>query len=101
MLDQNSVAFSAALVSFYHHGRLFGGRRVLGRGFWVRLARALLAPVVPPLQLARIAARVLLGPRSGQMIVTLPPIMLLLGAWALGEGVGSLAGEGTSGRWWQ
>lgn len=101
MLDRNPTPFGAALVSLYHHGRLFGSGRVRGRGVAVRLVRAGLAPLVPVLHLTRIAGRVLPGPRRGRMILTLPLMATLLLAWSLGEGIGSLAGEGASRRHWR
>ena len=58
-----------------------------------RLARAVAAPLVPPLLLWRIAARVRGKGRHGREFArSLPPLLLFLVCWAAGEASGYLRG---------
>lgn len=100
MFDDNDVGLQSSLPAMYHHGRLYGGRRVEGQRLLVRPLRLALSPLVPLIQLARIvqAASAVHGPLV--VVRCLPQLSVLLLAWALGEGVGSLLGAGDSASRW-
>jgi hypothetical protein len=70
----------------YRHGKVFGAwRRSSGAGQW----RALLAPLVPLVFLARIARRVRPNER-GALVASLPFLLLYLVCWTAGETAGLL-----------
>ena len=97
--DVNDKAFLQAVSGFFHHGRLFGARRVCGRR-WERVFRAFLAPLVPAIQGARLVKAAW---AAGVVLPLLRSALFtgtLLSSWAIGEGVGSLFGEGDSARRW-
>lgn len=100
MFDDNDVGLQSSLPAMFHHGRLYGGRRVEGQGLLVRLLRSASSPLVPWIHLARIAkpASAVHGPLV--VVRCLPQLSVLLLAWALGEGVGSLLGAGDSASRW-
>jgi len=100
MLDENKTLLGCATRTQYHHGRLFGGGRVQGRSLWVRLARAAVAPAVPAMLLGRIMREAGAAGQLGKVLRCLPALLLLLGAWSIGEAVGSLFGPGQSGERW-
>jgi hypothetical protein len=101
LLDENQVPLGRALVALYHHGRFYGARRVARSSFGTRLLRCALSPLVPPLQLARVARRALAAGAVAPLLRAFAALVLLCCAWAVGEGVGSLVGEGASGRRWR
>jgi hypothetical protein len=75
------------------HGRYFAARRSLEFTGAQRLARAMGSLVVPPLILKRIAGRVWRnGRHRGRFLATLPLVASFSVAWAVGEGLGYLAG---------
>ena len=100
MLDTEKLSLNAALADQYRHGRLFGGRRSAGSGWPARLLRASLAPAVPAVLLSRIAPAAVEAGRGTALARAAPLLLLLLTAWAIGEGVGALAGPGRSASRW-
>lgn len=100
MFDDQRRPLSWSLRALHHHGRLYGGGRVSGRGVGVRLFRAAVSPLVPFVQLARITSEARAVGQAGRVLRCLPHLLLLLVAAALGEAVGSLAGTGRSGERW-
>lgn len=73
------------------HGRAYAARR--GSGPW----RALAAPVLPFLLAGRIARTVWTRPGARTLLLrSLAPLLAAEGAWALGEVLGYLAGDGGS-----
>jgi len=100
MFDENERPLASATRAQYHHGRLFGGGRVQGRGLFVRLMRFAVAPAVPAILLARIAREAAAAGHRADVLRALPALSLLLGAWSAGEAAGSLFGPGQSGARW-
>ncbi len=101
VVDENEQPLGRSFSALYHHGRFYGARRVAHGTRGERLLHFALCPLVPVIQLARVtraasAARIL-----WPLLRALPALVLLLFAWALGEAVGSLRGEGASGRRWR
>lgn len=85
------VAFSRFVRERFHHGRAYAARR------GGPAARALLAPLLPILLTGRLARRVRRKPGiKGRLRRALPGLFLAHGAWALGEAVGHVAGDGGS-----
>jgi hypothetical protein len=100
MVDCNSADMSTATRAQFHHGRLFGGGRVQGQGVLTRLKFAALSPAVPAVLFSRIARHVGSAGHSAELLRALPSLSVLLGAWAIGEGLGSLFGPGQSEARW-
>lgn len=100
MFDENDRSFSVAMRAQFHHGRLFGGERVRDRGLFSRFVRCALTPVVPVVLLNRIAREAAAAGHASEVWRSLPALLLLLGAWATGEAIGSLFGTGQSGDRW-
>ncbi len=101
MEDVSRVPLAAAARSIYHHGRLYGGQRLAGRPVVERMLRAGLAPAIPLVLAARILREVLPAGYGGEALRAGPSLGLLLAAWAMGEGIGALAGPGDSARRWR
>jgi hypothetical protein len=77
----------------FEHGRHFGAWRVRSGGVSRRRVIAA-SPLVPPLLLARIAARVARRPSlAWRFAIALPALAVLAVAWALGEVAGALEPE--------
>ena len=75
----------------YRHACHFAALRAAGRPVGWRLVRAVGAPLVPPLLLWRIAARVREKARHGRELARAVPLLLLfLVCWAAGEATGYL-----------
>lgn len=94
-------AHGARLSTRFRHGRLYAGRLVAGRGWPQRAAAFTKSLLLPPIlagRALRSAASVL--PPAGA-IKAAPWICAMEAAWAAGEAVGSLTGEGHSENWWQ
>lgn len=100
MFDENNRPLATAARAQYHHGRLFGGERVQGRGLFSRFVRCAIAPAVPVVLLRRIAREVAAAGHMADLWRALPALLLLLGAWSAGEAIGSLFGKGQSGDRW-
>ena len=91
----------ARLSTRFQHGRLYAARRSAGRSWLVRLtllAKSVTLPVILPARALSTVFRAL--PLSSIPRVALW-IGLLEGAWALGEAVGYLAGEGNALESWR
>ena len=79
----------------YVQGRYFGARRSRALTLAQRLVRAAASPIVPFLLLSRIAGRTWKnGRHRSKLWATLPLIFCFVLAWAVGEGLGYLAGPG-------
>lgn len=100
MEDASRTTLGRAIGSMYHHGRLYGGERVAGRPATARLVRAVLAPAVPAVLAVRIVRQVIPAGHGARLPGAAPALVCLLAGWAAGEGAGSLAGPGESGRRW-
>lgn len=101
MLDTNQQALLAACRSQYHHGRLWAGRAQRHRHLARRLVRSLGTGLIPFVALRRIARGAHRAGRLEKLLAALPPLSLLLAAWAGGEAVGTLIGAGQSGNPWR
>ena len=74
-----------------HHGRAYAARR--GSGPW----RAMSVPVLPFVLAGRIARKVWTRPGARTLFLrSLAPLLAAEGAWAFGEALGYLAGDGGS-----
>ena len=96
-IDRHGARLSTRL----QHGRLYAARRSAGRSWLVRLAllaKSVTLPVILPARALSTVFRAL--PLSSIPRVALW-IGLLEGAWALGEAVGYLAGEGNALESWR
>lgn len=92
--SRRRVRLGAAIAERASFGRLYGASRarLIGRGR--RWAYAALAPLLPPLLLARIARRALTTPGLRTLFLgALPPLVLLLLAWTWGETLGYWTGR--------
>ena len=77
----------------YRHACYFAALRAAGQPMARRLVRAVAAPLVPPLLLWRIVARVRrTGRHRRELARALPPLLLFLVCWAAGEATGYLLG---------
>jgi len=101
MLDANSQPLLAACRSQAHHGRFWAGRAHRHRSLAWRLLRSLATPLVPLLALLRIVRGAHRAGRLDKLLIALPPLSLLLAAWAGGEAIGTLLGVGRSGDRWR
>jgi hypothetical protein len=84
------------LVERFRHGRYSGGYRVraLGHPWW----RGLFAtPLVPAVLTARILRRASRTGRLGAALSSLPALLPLAAAWALGEAAGALDARAAAG----
>jgi glycosyltransferase involved in cell wall biosynthesis len=89
------IPFFDYLRTRIDHGRCFGGMRVASRPMGERIVRAAACPLVPFVLLFRWGREyVRKGRRLDMFVLTLPLQLLLFGAWAVGEFVGSLRGPG-------
>ncbi len=98
MYDESDRPFGSSLRALYHHGRLYGSQRI-GNGLGARVFRLLASPLVPCVQLYRIA-RAVIPSHAMPLLRSLPELLCLLIAWAIGEGIGSIAGMGGSKERW-
>ena len=71
-----------------------------GAGTASRLLRAAAAPLAPAAQLRRIVPAAVAAGRSRELLRASIPLLAFLAAWAAGEAVGSLLGEGDSRSRW-
>lgn len=91
------VPFGDFLRTRFDHGRCYAGMRVDGRSRRERWLRAVTAPALPIVLLARFGRRFWMKKRHrDKFLATLPLQLLLLGNWAVGEMVGYLLGPGQS-----
>ena len=81
--------FLPLLGQRFAHARHYGASRARGLGVAARLARIVLAPLVPAVLLGRIVSRVRArGHSLGPWLPALPYLLPLLVAWSLGEARG-------------
>lgn len=100
--NQELVAFDAKTYRFlafmkrrYRHGRCFGGMRNWQLNSFQRLIYALASPALPALFLFRLGKDLLPKRRyRRKLLLSLPIIVLAVTGWAIGEGIGYLAGPG-------
>lgn len=92
---------SGAARQAYHLARGYAGRRLAGAGMVTRVTFGAGALLLPALLAGRIVAQVRRKRRRRiTLLLAFPWLLLLLGAWAAGEGAGYLLGPGRSaGRW--
>ena len=100
IFDVNDQPLYRSIASFFFHGRYYGGIRVKNSSFHTKLLRAALVPFIPILQTFRIAKFAFQSGYAKQFVQSLFLIILLSSAWALGEGIGSILGEGNSKYHW-
>ncbi len=98
--DHHRVPYFRAIAEQRRHGRNYGGGRVAGRSFLYRLLRAGAAPLVPWLQFIRLWRNNSVTAERRQFLRASPRLLLLLCAWAVGEGQGFLFGRGRAGEEW-
>jgi hypothetical protein len=74
----------------FSHARRYGSGRARGRGLGYRLTRTILAPTIPALLGFRAIRSLRKHPEAGRsMAATLPALVPILTAWAIGEAIGS------------
>lgn len=85
----------------FHHGRGFAGMRFADQSSWKRWLFAAIVPLLPWLQIIRIAKHVFTRQRYRlRLIRTLPEILMFSTSWATGEWIGYVFGPGKSlGQW--
>ena len=88
------VRFRDAAYERYAFGRLFGATRVRSLTFPARLLHVLVAPALPVLLFARLAAKAFTAAdTAAKFLRALPALMVLVLAWSWGEGLGYLTGR--------
>jgi GT2 family glycosyltransferase len=98
----NSWTLSHLLNVPFHHGRGFAGMRFIDQVHWKRWLFAGIAPLLPWLQLSRIAQQVFTRRRYRlRLIRTLPEIFIFSTSWAIGELIGYVFGPGKSLEQWR
>jgi hypothetical protein len=100
IFDVNDQPLCRSIPSFFFHGRYYGGIRVKNSRFHTKILRAALAPLIPLLQTFRIARFALQAGYAKHFVQSLFFIILLSSSWAVGEGIGSILGEGNSKYHW-
>lgn len=78
----------------YLYSRALAALRLEGRPGWLRIAYAVAAAALPPVLLARIGSRAWRAGQGGLFLRSLPLQLLFVVAWAGGEMVGAVAGDG-------
>lgn len=92
------AGLGAMVPQRFRHGRRYGLGRSAGLGAGARLARVAASPLVPPLLGARIARALRArGMSPAPWIASLPSLVVLASAWAVGEAAGTWTGERTRG----
>lgn len=76
------------------YSRALAALRLEGRAAWQRWAYAAATAALPAVLLARIGARAWRAGRGGLFFLSLPLQVVFVTAWAAGEAVGALAGDG-------
>jgi hypothetical protein len=86
----------------FHHGRGFAAMRVQGQCWLRRGALALIAPLLPFLQISRMIRLTIRRNRlRRRSALALPWLCVFAASWALGEAVGYLLGPGNSLQHWR
>lgn len=91
---RSGLTLGEALRERYVWAKSFAGTRGRMEGLAVRMVRALLSPLLPPImtwRLVRLAFE--RGAHKGRFLAALPLIVLLQGMWGLGEFVGYVTGR--------
>ena len=91
----------ARLGTRMQHGRLYAGQRAAGRSYPIRLAWFAGSLLLPAVLSARALAGMTRAVERRAWLKTAPWICLMECAWAIGEGVGYLAGTGRSMEAWR
>lgn len=92
---------NAALATRLHHGRIYAAAQVRGRPWPWRLAHVAKAPFLPLVLTLRRMVSMAGSSRLPARLWVLFWIALMESAWALGEAIGGLAGEGKSMNEWR
>lgn len=97
-----SYTFRKAAAHCFHLARSFAGRRGENSSLLMKLILPVGALALPILLPARIIASTFQKKRNmGQLVRALPYIVLLMLIWSIGEFIGYIFGEGTSGNYWK
>jgi hypothetical protein len=92
--QQRTLTLPAALRDRYTFGRLFGATRVAGAPASRRMLLAAAAFALPPVLVARSARNLVSRKRHREQLPrALPALLLVSGAWALGEMLGYVLGS--------
>lgn len=89
------------LVSVFHLGRGYAGRRVRGVGNGLRALRAASCVLLPPLLMWRAASYPLRGRNRTAVVLSLGYLSIILLSWSAGEFAGYVAGAGDSDARWR
>jgi alkylation response protein AidB-like acyl-CoA dehydrogenase len=79
---------------------LYAGNRYAAHERWARVSHALSAPLLSAVLLGRAAKSLQSSGNLAQHRSALPHIAYMSSAWALGESVGYLLGQGQAERHW-
>lgn len=90
----------AKLSTRFQHGRLYAGRRAVGRSWHARAAAFAKSLLLPPVLSGRALHNALFAIRPVDLPKVVPWILAMESAWAFGEAVGCLAGEGRGMESW-
>ena len=81
-----SLGFRDFCQQRFRHGRHFGRTRLRESSAPVRIARIVTSPLIPAVLLAKIFYRVIASRRyAGQLLVSLPILLVFVVAWTIGE----------------
>ena len=94
-------AYGARLGTRMQHGRLYAGQRVAGKSYLTRLAWFAGSLLLPAILSARSLAGMMRAVKPTAWPKTAFWICLMESAWAIGEGVGYLAGAGRGMEAWR
>lgn len=87
--------FEEYLTQRFYYARSYAGARVRGKNPIVKLAYGVGSFALPPVLLARTLTRLIEKRQNTRFLIeSVPAITVFIFAWALGEAVGSVAGEG-------
>lgn len=92
--QRRHLQFGEALKDRFDFGRLFGSGRAQDLSIFLRLVYVIVALVLPPLTVGRVAKNVFEKKRHiPKFFQALPLVILLNSVWALGECIGYLTGN--------
>lgn len=91
----------AKLSTRFQHGRLYAGRRSAGGTWHARAAAIAKSLLLPPVLSGRALHNALYAIRPADLPKVAPWILAMASAWAFGEAVGCLAGEGRGRESWR
>jgi hypothetical protein len=103
MLATYSVCdrYNASLATRLHHGRIYASGHVRGQAWLSRLTHFAKTPLLPIVLTARAAGSLHDSGGLSKRMATLFWVVLMEGAWALGEAVGAISGAGKSVSEWR